>query len=85
MVCTDMRSQKHYYTRTFQILIEPGPGSLAVGYISARSSQDNSINLDLQRRQIAEFAKSKGWKLAKWYEELKEYEVLSRDPFLFNC
>lgn len=66
-----MCSQKHSYTPPFQVLIEPGPGSPAVGYVSARSSQD-SINLDLQRRRIAEFAESKGWELARWYEEPEE-------------
>jgi DNA invertase Pin-like site-specific DNA recombinase len=68
-----MRSQKHYYTWPFQVLIESGPGSLAAGYVRARSLQD-SINLALQRRQIAEFAESKGWELARWYEVPEKYE-----------
>lgn len=74
MVCTVMHSQKRYYTPPIQVLIEPGPGSLAVGYVRARSSQDDSIDLDLQRRRIAEFVESKGWELARWYEEPEEYE-----------
>src|SRR5438067_10863262 len=63
MVCTDMCSQKHYYPRPLQVLIEPGPGSLAVGYVCARSVQDYSVSLALQKRRIAQFAESKGWKL----------------------
>ncbi len=74
-----MHSQKHKYTQPFQVLIEPGPGSPAVGYVSARSSQD-SINLDLQRRRIAEFAEGKGWELLKWYEEPEEYEGTEQCP-----
>ncbi len=73
MVCTDMRSQKHYYTWPFQVLIESGPRSLAAGYVRARSLQD-SINLALQRRGIVEFAESKGWELARWYEVPEKYE-----------
>src|SRR5438132_12922001 len=72
MVCTDMGSQKYYYTQPLQVLIEPGPGSLAVGYVRACSAQDDSINLDLQRRRVAEFAESKGWELVRWYEEPEE-------------
>lgn len=79
MVCTDMRSQKHYYTWPFQVLIESGPGSLAAGYVRARSSQD-SINLAPQRRRIAEFAESKGWELARWYEEPEEYRGTEQRP-----
>ena len=75
-----MRSQKHYYTQPLQVLIEPEPGSLAVGYVRARSSQDDSIDLDLQRRRIAEFAECKGWKLVRWYEEPKEYESTEQRP-----
>jgi len=82
MVCTDMCSQKHYYPRSFHLLIEPGAGSLAAGYVCARSSQNDSVNLDLQRRRIAEFAESKGWKLAKRYEESEEYEGTERRPAL---
>ena len=68
-----MRSQKYYYPWPFQVLIEFVPGSLEAGYIPVRSSQD-SINLDLQRRRIAEFAESKGWELFKWYEEPEVYK-----------
>lgn len=75
-----MRSQKHYYTRPLQVLIEPGPGSLAVSYVRACSAQDGSIDLELQRRQIAEFAGSKGWELVRWYEELEEYEGAEQRP-----
>jgi hypothetical protein len=79
MVCTDMRSQKHYYTWPFQVLIESGPGSLAAGYVRARSLQD-SINLALQRRRIAEFAESKGWEFASWYEEPGENGGTEQTP-----
>ncbi len=75
-----MGNQKHYYTQPLQVLIEPGPGSLAVGYVRARSAQDDSINLDLQRRRVAEFAGSKGWELTRWYEEPEEYEDMERCP-----
>jgi hypothetical protein len=68
-----MCSQKHYYSPPLQVLIEPGPGSLAVGYVCTSSMQDDSIDLNLQRRRIAEFAESKGWELFKWYEEPEVY------------
>jgi len=64
-----MSRKKYYYTPPLQVLIEPGPGSLAVGYACASSAQDGSIGLDLQRRRIAEFVESKGWELVRWYEE----------------
>ncbi len=80
MVCTGMCSQKHYYSRQLQVLIEPELGSLAVGYVCVRSSQSDSVNLVLQRRRIAEFAASKGWELARWYEEPEEYEGTERPP-----
>jgi Resolvase, N terminal domain len=82
MVCTDMCSQKHYYTQPLQVLIEPGLGSLAVGYVRTSSARDDSINLDLQRRWITEFAESKGWKLARWYEEPEEYEGAEQRPVI---
>ena len=82
MVCADMSSQKHYYIWPFQVLIESGPGSLAAGYIRAHSLQDNSVNLALQRRRIAEFAESKGWEFASWYEEPEENGGTEQTPVL---
>jgi len=84
MVCTDMCSQKHCYPRPLQVLIEPGPGSLAVGYVCARSVQDYSVSLALQKRRIAQFTESKGWKLARWYKELEEYGAWGSVPFSLN-
>jgi len=72
MESTGMCSKINYYTPPLQVLIEPGQGSLAAGYVRASSVQDDSINLDLQRRRIAEFAASKGWELVRWYEEPEE-------------
>jgi DNA invertase Pin-like site-specific DNA recombinase len=64
-----MGSQKYYYPPPLQLMIEPGPGSLAIGYVCTSSAQVDLIDLDLQRRRIQRFAESKVWELFKWYEE----------------
>ncbi len=62
---------------------EPGPGSLAAGYVCARLDLENSTNLSDQKRLIAEFAEKKGWNLAEWYEEPEQsavYDVPQQRP-----
>ena len=44
--------------------------------------QDNSVKLALQRRRIAEFAESKGWEFASWYEEPEENGGTEQTPVL---
>jgi hypothetical protein len=41
----DMHGQRQDYNRAFQMMREPGPGSLAVGYVCARLDLEHSTNL----------------------------------------
>ncbi len=80
MVCMDIRDQRQDDNRIPQVMHEPGPGSLAAGYICSRLDLQNSTRIDVQKRLIAAFAEKKGWKLARWYEELEEYEGTDQRP-----
>lgn len=71
----DMHGQRLDYNRAFQLMHEPGPGSLAVGYVFARLDLEHSTYLANQKRLIAEFAEKKGWNLAQWYEEPEQSTI----------
>ena len=75
----DKHSLGQDYNRAIQVLCEPGPGSLAVGYVCSRLDLANSTNLAEQKRLIAEFAKKKEWNLAEWYEE-PEQSAMNVNP-----
>jgi DNA invertase Pin-like site-specific DNA recombinase len=76
----DMHGQRQVDNRMFQVMCEPEPGSLAVGYICSRRDLQTSTSIDVQKRLIAAFAEKKGWKLARWYEEPEEYEGTDQRP-----
>jgi site-specific DNA recombinase len=64
-----MPRQKYHRDRVYQVIGEPGPGSLAVGYVRYSSELQNETSITTQKRLIKEFLDKKGWKLARWYEE----------------
>lgn len=64
-----MPRQKYHRDRVYQEIGEPGPGSLAVGYVRYSSELQNETSIVTQKRLIQEFLDKKGWKLARWYEE----------------
>jgi DNA invertase Pin-like site-specific DNA recombinase/transposase-like protein len=64
-----MPRQKKHSGRVFQVIGEPGPGSLAVGYVRYSSELQNETSIVTQKRLISEYLEKKGWKLARWYEE----------------
>jgi len=64
-----MPRQKFHRDRVYQEIGEPGPGSVAVGYVRYSSELQNEASIVTQKRLIQEFIDKKGWKLARWYEE----------------
>jgi len=80
-----MHAQRQQDNRAFQVMREPGPGSLAVGYVLNRSEQATySLDPVLQKRGIAAFAERKRWKFIRWYEEpeQREQKVSAQHPVL---
>jgi len=64
-----MPRQKYHHSRVYQEIGEPGPGSIAVGYVRYSSELQNETTIVTQKRLINEYLEKKGWKLARWYEE----------------
>ncbi len=64
-----MPRQKLHRDRVYQEIGEPGPGSIAVGYVRYSSELQNETSIVTQKRLIKEYLDKKGWKLARWYEE----------------
>jgi DNA invertase Pin-like site-specific DNA recombinase len=78
-----MPRQKQHRDRVFQMIGEPGPGSLAVGYVRYSSELQNETSIVTQKRLIMEFLEKKGWKLARWYEEPEQsakYDSIEERP-----
>jgi len=46
---------------------EPGPGSIAVGYVRYSSEMQDPASIVTQKRVISEFADKKGWRIVRWY------------------
>src|SRR6266487_3811835 len=64
-----MPRHKYHRSRVYQSMGEPGPGSIAVGYVRYSSEMQDPATIVTQKRVIAEFAEKKGWKIVRWYEE----------------
>jgi DNA invertase Pin-like site-specific DNA recombinase len=67
-----MPRRKYHRERVFQVIGEPGPGSLVVGYVRYSSELQNETSIVTQKRLIKEYADKKGWKIIRWYEEPEE-------------
>src|SRR6266568_5073049 len=78
-----MPRQKFHRDRVYQIVGEPGPGSIAVGYVRYSSELQDPATIVTQKRRITEFAEKKGWKIVRWYEEPEQsakYEDIEDRP-----
>jgi len=78
-----MARQKRHLSRVYQMIGEPGPGAIAVGYVRYSMELQDPASIATQKRRITEFAEKKGWKLAGWYEEPEQsakYEEIERRP-----
>jgi len=78
-----MPYQKRHLDRVYQVIDEPGPGSIAVGYVRSSSELHDSMSITTQKQRITEFATRKQWKLVRWYEESEQsagYEDVERHP-----
>ena len=78
-----MPHQKRHLDRVNQVIDEPGPGSIVVGYVRSSSELHDSMNITTQKQRITEFATRKQWKIVRWYEESEQsagYEDVERRP-----
>src|SRR5947209_6465192 len=78
-----MPRQKFHRERVYQVVGEPGPGSITVGYVRYSSELQDPTTIATQKRRITEFAEKKGWKLVRWYEEPEQsakYEEIELRP-----
>ena len=78
-----MPRQKYHRDRVYQIVGEPGPGSIAVGYVRYSSELQDPTTIATQKRRIQEFADKKGWKIVRWFEEPEQsakYEEIEQRP-----
>jgi DNA invertase Pin-like site-specific DNA recombinase len=66
-----------------QLMGEPGPGSIAVGYVRYSSEMQDPTSIVTQKRVISEFADKKGWRIVRWYvepEQSAKYEDVDERP-----
>lgn len=78
-----MPRQKYHRDRVYQVVGEPGPGAVAVGYVRYSSELQDPTTIATQKRCILEFAEKKGWKILRWYEEPEQsakYEEAEHRP-----
>lgn len=80
-----MPRRKYHHDRVYQLVGEPGPGALVVGYVRYSSDMQDPASIVTQKRVISEFAQKKKWKILRWYEEpahsAKHEEVEKRPVF----
>lgn len=78
-----MARQKKHNNRVYQLVGEPAPGSIIVGYVRYSSDMQDAYTLATQKRVITEFAEKRGWVIARWYEEpahSAKYEDVEKRP-----
>src|SRR5258708_34907258 len=78
-----MPRQKKHPNRVYQMIGEPGPGAIAMGYVRYSMELQDPATIATQKRRIAEFAEKKGWKLLGWYvepEQSAKYEEIEQRP-----
>lgn len=78
-----MPRQKYHRDRVYQIVGEPGPGSIAVGYVRYSSELQDPTTIATQKRRIQEFADKKGWRILRWFvepEQSAKYEEIEQRP-----
>ena len=78
-----MPRQKKHPNRVYQMISEPGPGAITVGYVRYSMELQDPASIATQKRCITEFAEKKGWKIVRWYEEPEQsakYEEIEQRP-----
>lgn len=78
-----MPRQKFHRDRVYQVVGEPGPGSIAIGYVRYSSELQDPATIATQKRRIQEYTDKKGWKIVHWYEEPEQsakYEEIEKRP-----
>jgi DNA invertase Pin-like site-specific DNA recombinase len=78
-----MSHQKRHLDRVYQVIDEPGSGSIAVGYVRSSSVLHDSMSITTQKQRITELATGKRWEIVRWYEESEQsagYEDVERRP-----
>lgn len=78
-----MPRQKKHPNRVYQMIGEPGPGAIAVGYVRYSMELQDPASIATQKRRIMEFAEKKEWKIVRWYEEPEQsakYEEIEQRP-----
>ncbi|MGH2482501.1 MAG: recombinase family protein, partial [Ktedonobacteraceae bacterium] len=78
-----MPRRKFHRERVYQVAVEPGRGSVAVGYVRYSSEMQDPATIATQKRVISEFAEKKGWRIVRWYEEPEQsakYEEVEARP-----
>ncbi len=78
-----MARQKLHRDRVYQPIGEPGPGTLAAGYVRYSMELQDAASIATQKRKIQELATSKGWTIVRWYEEPEEsakYDEIEQRP-----
>jgi DNA invertase Pin-like site-specific DNA recombinase len=78
-----MPRHKYHRDRVYQLMCEPGPGSIAVGYVRYSSEMQDPASIVTQKRVISEFADKKGWRIVRWYvepEQSAKYEDADERP-----
>ncbi|SRR6266568_1043520 len=78
-----MPHQKRHLDWVYRVIDEPGPGSIAVGYVRSSSELHDSMSITTQKQRITEFATRKQWKIVRWCVESVQsagYEDIERRP-----
>lgn len=78
-----MPRQKRHANRVYQQIGEPATGATAVGYVRYSMELQDPASIVTQKRRIEEFARGKGWTIARWYEEPEQsakYEEIEERP-----
>lgn len=78
-----MGRQKRHRNRVYQLIGEPGPGALVVGYVRYSMELQDATSIVTQKRRIQEYADRKGWTIIRWYEEPEQsakYEDIEKRP-----
>jgi DNA invertase Pin-like site-specific DNA recombinase len=78
-----MPRHKYHRDRVYQLMCEPGPGSIAVGYVRYSPEMQDPASIVTQKRVISEFADKKGRRIVRWYvepEQSAKYEDVDERP-----
>src|SRR5215831_9864130 len=78
-----MPRQKRHRDRVYQVVGEPGPGAVFVGYARYSTDMQNPATFVTQHRLMMTHGEGKGWVCGGWYDEPEEsgnYEEIEQRP-----